>query len=118
MNESSQLHRQAFIDQLCVDGELCAVNGQTVYAIIDRQPRLFDMQDAGYLDKQPVNIEVLKGEPGSTETFGPDSQPLDLRGFTPIPRSTLAIVDGVNKKVMTVQDAVDRWILTTITLNV
>lgn len=119
MNQAGRLHSQGFKAELISDGECITLAGMKVAAILDRQPRLLDMQDAGYLDRQPVSVEVLKGYAGSTATVWLDGQAvnMDLRGNAPSPRVTLAVIDNINKKVISVLDGVDRWILTTITLN-
>ena len=119
MSFSNKLHAVGVKAQIIFDGEVVTVCGQQVAVIINRQPLSFEMQDAAYLAKEPIAIELLKGKTSSTDSIYIDgkSVPLDLRGTVP-QNFQQATIDGVLRKIKSVDNCEDRWIITTIKLNV
>lgn len=120
MTQSDRLHAAGFAQQLRTDGEIVSIDSNTVAAIINRQPLMWDMQDAGYLAQEPITIEVAKGSAGSLAMawIAGGRAPADLRGYQPTPRQSTAVIDGIKRKVMEVTNQGDRFLVMTHKLNV
>ncbi len=124
MNLSDQLNAQGFLAEIAISGEMIAIGDSTVIANVNHQPRFLEMMESGYLDKEPVEFEILKGYAGGTGTMFVNglTVPVDLRGAVPklLTQLTYPVYGdgGIVRKIMRRQDAGDRWILTTIRDNV
>lgn len=115
MTLTDQILADGLRDQLQVSGESVTVAGQTVAALVNRQPSQFEMMDPGYLALEPIILEVLKGVAGSNELAVVDGNPipLDLRGTVPAVLST-CVIDSVSRRVDTVENGGAFWLITTI----
>ena len=119
MNVSDAAHTAGFLVELGISGELISVGQNIVAANANHEPRSLDMLESGYLDKEPISFEFLKGYAGSTATIWIDSQPVpqDLRGLIPAmvgaPANPLNRVTykGVVYKIFKRTDAGDRWVV-------
>ena len=85
MNLSDQLNAQGFLAEIAISGEMIANGDSTVIATVNHQPRFLEMMESGYLDKEPVEFEILKGYAGGTATMFVNglTVPVDLRGAVP-----------------------------------
>ena len=100
MNALDYANLDGLLAQLEQCGEIVYVGNQPVAAVVDRMARSFDMLDAGYREKEPINVEILKGNASSTANISIDGVrlPRDLRGAT-ITMQTKIVVDGVTRKI-------------------
>ncbi len=115
MNIGDTIRAQGLAVGLTIDAEAVKVAGRNVTAIVDRQPRDFEMMDAGYADKEPISLEVAKGVGSSVEVawVGGRNIPSDLRGYTP-KNNDLCVVNGEDRAIRKVTNAGSAWILGTI----
>ncbi len=122
MNIGDTIRAQGLAVGLTIDAEAVKVAGRMVSAIVDRQPRDFEMMDAGYADKEPISLEVAKGVGSSVEVawVGGRNIPSDLRGYTPKGPgengrgADVCVVNGANRTIRSVKDAGSAWILMTV----
>lgn len=101
------------------DGEAFGINGVNVAALVNREPQIQTMEDAGYLDKEPVTLEVLKGNKTCRYTVnlnGVDCQ-ADMQGTAPLMHQQITL-DGARRKIMRITNQLDRWLIFTIKLNI
>lgn len=115
MNIGDTIRAQGLTVAIGIDGESVKIAGRNVVAIVDRQPRDFEMMDAGYADKEPISLEVAKGVVTSTETawVGGRNIPTDLRGYVP-KNNDPCVVNGAERQIRKVQDCGSAWVLDTI----
>lgn len=116
---SADFATAGFITQLATDGEAFSTGGATVAAIVNREPTTQTMEDAGYLAKEPMTLEVLRGSKTDTETvwLGGVNCNLSLRGCVPAIHQVI-IIDGWKRKIMRLTNQQDRWLIYAIKLSV
>lgn len=95
-----------------------AFSNLAVLCIVNTDPSLLAMQDAGWLGKEPVQVEVLKGTTDSSamRDFEGFLIATDLRGKVP-KFNQLLTYGGKSRKIVSVDNNGDRWTITTIPAN-
>jgi hypothetical protein len=116
---TDRLHAYGYENELRISGEAILVQNNPTMALVNTSPNYLEMLESGYLDKEPVAFEIYKGNPDDTRVFYVDGLqvPSNLRGFRP-QKNRQIVYDGKARKMMTIHDASDRWIITTILDNV
>ncbi len=101
--------------ELQVSAEPVTIGDLVVAAVINEDPLGFEMMDSGYLNKQPISFEVLKGTTDSLDTIEIEGIPtaMDLRGVVPTLRMAFDY-NGAKRSIVKINDAGSRWILSTI----
>jgi hypothetical protein len=115
MNQADSMRDQGVRMSLGFEGERVKVGDLIVVASVNRQPETFEMMDSGYLAKEPVSIEVLKGTSGSADMLTVDGFPtaLDLRGVRPKMRME-CVIDDALRQVVHIQDCGTAWTMLTV----
>lgn len=117
MNIADTLRSQGLATALTTDVETVTINGRKCAAIVNRDPRSFEMMDAGYSDKEPVTIEVEKGSSISTRTMYLDAAfvPADLRGYVPNSRDRVILGTAPGFCIVdSVTNAGSAWVISTL----
>lgn len=116
---SDSLHTLGMRQQLLSDGEPAQICGVTVAVITNTEPNTFEMQDAGYLDKEPITLEVLIGSKTDTDTMitGATLCQMSLRGKLPAIHQHL-VIDGINRRIMRIANQRERLLIHTIKSNI
>lgn len=120
MTHTDELQVAGLRATLETSGEVVTIGEEKVVANVNRQPYSLEMMEAGYMEREPITLEILKGVVGSTEMITPSGDttayPADFRGATPTNRSN-CLIDGKARKVMSVENGGGFWILTTILMR-
>ncbi len=118
MTHTDRLHSYGYISELRQSGQVVTIGNVQCAALTNTEPRYLEMLESGYVNKNPVAVEILKGRNTSTDTawIGAVAAPQDFRGQNPLLLGKM-IIDGVNRKIMKIHDAGDRWVLMTIPSN-
>lgn len=92
------------------------VGDKYVAAADNTEPEAFEMMDSGYLAREPIAFECLKGADNSTETVDIDGviTPMDLRGCRPQIRGKVQIETSVTREIVRIQDCGSAWLIYTI----
>ena len=125
MNVADESTRDGLIAELESSGEIVeflniapGINLE-VAATINRQPASLEMMEQGYRDKEPISVQVLKGDSESSiETIFIEDRKaaLDLRALTPRRLSKITI-DGSKRQIETIQDGGAFWTILTFKSN-
>lgn len=115
---SSDFQTLGFMQQMFFDAEPVVIGGSVIAGVVNREPQMQSMEDAGYIDREPATIEVLKGSKGNTDSIWLENTKCqsDLRGYVPAIHGQVTL-DGSYRKIMRITNQQDRFLIYTIKTN-